>query len=141
MKWATSSITIFSFYLLFVFTSLIALGGLIHLADAAFDREAVKKWVLDASPSLLQFVINLKYYVLLPILGIFAGYIFPLSSAICRAAANGKRIFSAAAPHGSPDTFISALEKVAIINGIPRDKPGWLWSWQHGTIGQACRVS
>jgi Zn-dependent protease with chaperone function len=31
-------------------------------------------------------------------------------------------------------TFISALDKVAVLNGISRDKPGWLRSWQHSTI-------
>src|SRR5262249_30073870 len=33
-------------------------------------------------------------------------------------------------------TFISALEKVAYLNGISRDKPGWLQSWQHSTIAR-----
>ena len=34
----------------------------------------------------------------------------------------------------SSEVFISALEKVAILNGIPREKPGWLSSWRHPTI-------
>ena len=33
-------------------------------------------------------------------------------------------------------TFISALEKVASVNGISRDRPGWLQSWQHSTIAR-----
>lgn len=33
-------------------------------------------------------------------------------------------------------TFIHALEKVAFVNGISRDKPGFLQSWQHSTIGR-----
>lgn len=33
-------------------------------------------------------------------------------------------------------TFISALEKVALLNGISRDRPGWLQSWQHSTIAR-----
>ena len=37
----------------------------------------------------------------------------------------------------STDVFINALEKVAAINGIPRDRAGnWLLSWQHPTIAQ-----
>jgi Zn-dependent protease with chaperone function len=36
-------------------------------------------------------------------------------------------------------TFIEALEKVARLNGMSRDRPGWLQSWQHSTI--ACRVA
>jgi STE24 endopeptidase len=33
-------------------------------------------------------------------------------------------------------TFIDALEKVALLNGIHRDRPGWLQSWQHSTIAR-----
>jgi Zn-dependent protease with chaperone function len=33
-------------------------------------------------------------------------------------------------------TFIDALEKVAHLNGISRDRPGWLQSWQHSTIAR-----
>jgi STE24 endopeptidase len=33
-------------------------------------------------------------------------------------------------------TFIRALEKVALINGISRDRPGFLQSWQHSTIAR-----
>lgn len=33
-------------------------------------------------------------------------------------------------------TFIQALEKVAFLNGISRDKPGFLQSWQHSTIAK-----
>lgn len=33
-------------------------------------------------------------------------------------------------------TFIESLEKVARLNGISRDRPGWLQSWQHSTIAR-----
>jgi Zn-dependent protease with chaperone function len=33
-------------------------------------------------------------------------------------------------------TFIHALEKVADVNGISRDRPGFLQSWQHSTIAR-----
>ena len=33
-------------------------------------------------------------------------------------------------------TFIYALEKVASVNGMSRDRPGFLQSWQHGSIAQ-----
>jgi hypothetical protein len=33
-------------------------------------------------------------------------------------------------------TFIQALEKVADSNGMSRDRPGWLRSWQHSTIAR-----
>jgi Zn-dependent protease with chaperone function len=34
------------------------------------------------------------------------------------------------------NTFIQALEKVADSNGMSRDRPGWLQSWQHSTIAR-----
>ena len=33
-------------------------------------------------------------------------------------------------------TFMDALEKVGQLNGISRDRPGWLQSWQHSTIAR-----
>jgi STE24 endopeptidase len=33
-------------------------------------------------------------------------------------------------------TFIQALEKVAFLNGINREKPGFLQSWQHSTVAR-----
>lgn len=33
-------------------------------------------------------------------------------------------------------TFIAALERVALLNGISRDKPGFFQSWQHSTIAR-----
>src|SRR5262249_43780988 len=33
-------------------------------------------------------------------------------------------------------TFIRALEKVALVNGISRERPGFLQSWQHSTIAR-----
>jgi STE24 endopeptidase len=36
-------------------------------------------------------------------------------------------------------TFIGALEKVALLNGISRERPGWLSSWQHSTIAKRVR--
>ena len=32
--------------------------------------------------------------------------------------------------------FVSALEKVADLNGIPRHRHNWLASWQHPSIAQ-----
>jgi len=36
----------------------------------------------------------------------------------------------------SCEVFIHALEQVAYLNGIDRDNPGWLSSWQHSTIAR-----
>jgi Zn-dependent protease with chaperone function len=34
------------------------------------------------------------------------------------------------------ETFVRALEKVALVNGISRRRPGFLQSWQHGSIAR-----
>jgi Zn-dependent protease with chaperone function len=36
-------------------------------------------------------------------------------------------------------TFIRALDKVALVNGIDRERPGFLQSWQHSTIARRVR--
>lgn len=33
-------------------------------------------------------------------------------------------------------TFCTALERVAVVNGMHRSKPGWFSSWQHATIAE-----
>ncbi len=56
----------------------------------------------------------------------------------CRDHADGREVASGAGslcPTGIR-TFIQALEKVADVNGISRDRPGFLQSWQHSTIGR-----
>ena len=92
--------------------------------------------------------------------GAAAGRTSSWCSASCRGAASGRRTCSAAgrcraapglprarrgdgaAPSGRgpvpdrhPDVH-PALEKVALVNGISRDRPGFLQSWQHSTIAR-----
>jgi STE24 endopeptidase len=98
----------------------------------------------------------------LPLLAVLGGYIFAVFGFLSRRCERQADIFGCRAVScGRPDcagheegvclqpagrglcptgilTFIAALEKVAFLNGISRDRPGWLQSWQHSTI--ACRV-
>jgi STE24 endopeptidase len=69
--------------------------------------------------------------VLLAMVSAYVFVVFGFLSRRCERQADlyGCRAVSAAA-------FISALEKVADLNGIPRHKVGWLVSWQHPTIAQ-----
>jgi STE24 endopeptidase len=43
-------------------------------------------------------------------------------------------LFGAAAT--SSDAFIGALERVALVNGIPREQGGWFRSWRHPSIAE-----
>jgi Zn-dependent protease with chaperone function len=99
-----------------------------------------------------------EHLTLLPFVGLLGAYmvvVFGFLSRRCERQADlyGCRTVSCACPECTghePDqpmaagarglcatgirTFISALEKVAWLNGISRDRPGWLQSWQHSTI-------
>jgi Zn-dependent protease with chaperone function len=111
----------------------------------------------------LNSLVNLalrKDLVLLPLFGLVGAYIFVVFGFLSRrcerqADVYGCRAVSCARKdccgHGEavdllPEAgslcptgiriFISALEKVARLNGISREKPGWLQSWQHSTIAR-----
>jgi Zn-dependent protease with chaperone function len=95
--------------------------------------------------------------VLLTIMGSYIFVVFGFLSRRCKRQADifGCRAVSCNQPHCSghdpslplPDagkglcqtgirTFIQALEKVGTSNGINRNRPGWLQSWQHSTIAR-----
>ncbi len=123
-----------SFYILFLLTSLIALAGLIYLGDELLKRPDINDWLVVETPFLYQFLDNLRFFALLPALMLFAIYMVMVFGYLSRRCERQADIFGCHST--SPEAFINALERVAVLNGIPRDKPGWLWSWQHGTIGQ-----
>src|SRR5207249_1742290 len=68
-------------------------------------------------------------------LGLLAAYTFLCFGFISRRCERQADLFGSRTV--STDVFISALEKVAYLNGISRDRAGnWLLSWQHPTIAQ-----
>jgi Zn-dependent protease with chaperone function len=100
-----------------------------------------------------------KDLIVLPLYGLIGAYIFIVFGFLsrrcerqadlygCRSVSCGREDCYGHAPDALPPggsrlcstgirTFISALEKVAILNGISRDRPGWLQSWQHSTIAR-----
>jgi Zn-dependent protease with chaperone function len=101
-----------------------------------------------------------QYLAAVPMVGVLLGYIFVVFGFLsrrcerqadvfgCRAVSchravcNGHDADVEPAPRGQGlcvtgiNTFIRALEKVALVNGISRDRPGFLQSWQHSTIGR-----
>jgi Zn-dependent protease with chaperone function len=128
------------FYLGFLFTSLGLLAGVWDLGALVFG-------------GLTAFRMEAGAPLLVGTLGLYVFLVFGFLSRRCERQADlyGCRAISC----GRPDckghdetvlvpgvglcptgiqTFISALEKVASLNGISRRKPGWLQSWQHGTI-------
>jgi len=151
-----------AFYLLFFFMSLAALTGMWTAASdailgpepavaaAAVNSAATWNWRdWEAVPALV-------------LAGVYIFVAFGFVSRRCERQADlyGCRVVSCGRPdcdghpvsrqHERPEyaddyprrdpcptgirTFVSALEKVAVINGISRDRPGWLHAWLHGSI-------
>jgi Zn-dependent protease with chaperone function len=152
------------YYLGFLLVSVIVLGSLVKAADgylsARFPPDAVATpaW-LDALHDALQ-LDNHGYLALLPMVGILLSYIFIVFGFLsrrcerqadiygCRAVSCGRRDCAGhdpevALPAGGRGLcptgiriFMRALDKVALVNGISRDRPGFLQSWQHSTIAR-----
>ena len=123
------------FYLAFFLTSFILLGFYWEIIKEWLKPEilATVKWipVLDASvdASTLTTISPFGKLVLL------AGYTLLVFGFLSRRCERQADLYGASTV--STEAFINALEKVAAINGIPRNRAGnWLLSWQHPTIAQ-----
>jgi STE24 endopeptidase len=114
-----------TFYMLFLLTSLVALGLV------WFGVFSLGHWLLPDSRSWTEFI---QLHSVLPQLLLFAVYMVVVFGFVSRRCERQADLFGCRTV--STETFIDALEKVAALNGIPRERPGWLSSWQHGTIAQ-----
>lgn len=114
-------------------------------------------WASVTVPALSHLDTSLQALPLVGVLGAYLFLVFGFLSRRCERQADvygcravscadpacaGHDDFTPLAPHGKGlcptgiRTFIGALEKVARLNGISRDRPGWLQSWQHSTIAR-----
>jgi len=112
------------FYMLFLILSLVILGTGYELAT---------QWVLPTlktSGSFLADVVDHREWYL----GLVAVYMFVCFGYLSRRCERQADLFGCHVAGFPP--FIRALEKVADINGIPRQRPGWFAAWQHGTIAE-----
>jgi Zn-dependent protease with chaperone function len=113
-----------------------------------------------ALPGLRRWLEAHRQLEIVPFLGLFGGYFFLVFGFLSRRCERQADIYGckavscpradcrehatsaecAAAGQGlcptGIRTFIEALEKVARLNGISRDRPGWFQSWQHSTIAR-----
>src|SRR5262249_42357215 len=116
-------------------------------------------WEWASLKSLVNLTLR-KDLVLLPLFGLVGAYIFVVFGFLSRRCERQADIYGCRAVscarsdcHGHDAkvdilpagrglcptgirTFINALEKVASLNGISRERPGWLQSWQHSTIAR-----
>jgi STE24 endopeptidase len=126
------------FYMMFLFGSLLSLGYLWQLFETFLQSdyvlELVRDWLPALEPWLEKDTLELVS-VFSSLLGV-ALYLFIVFGYLSRYCETQADIFGSRT--SSNEVFISALEKVAFLNGIPREKPGWLSSWRHPSI--AARV-
>ena len=136
------------YYFGFLTASVIVLGWL--WAASPF-REDLVRW-MGASDH--------NYVADVPLAGVLLGYIFVVFGFLSRRCERQADVFgcrTVSCPHldcrghdgdleltqrglglcaTGINTFIRALEKVALVNGISRNRPGFLQSWQHSTIAR-----
>lgn len=116
-----------SFYMVFILTSLFLLSGLWSVSEEWFKTVDAPAWLADVVPAGAWHVVSV--WLILLVVALYMLIVFGWLSRRCERQADifGCKTATAAA-------FISALEKVADLNGISRDRPGFLAWWQHSTI-------
>jgi Zn-dependent protease with chaperone function len=150
------------YYLGFLLASVAVLAGLFKAAgafvSAHFAPESGPAWLASVVEAL--HLDEHDYLALLPLVAVLLSYIFVVFGFLSRRCERQADIFGcravscvqAACPGHDLDvalaargrglcptgirTFIRALDKVALVNGISRDRPGFLQSWQHSTIAR-----
>jgi Zn-dependent protease with chaperone function len=111
------------FYFAFMMASLVLLVGV---------WTTVQKLASDHAPKVVAWFESYKAFGALPLLLLLGSYIFVVFGFLSRRCERQADMFGCRT--ASFEVFINALEKVALLNGISRDRPGWLSSWQHSTI-------
>jgi len=120
-------------HMLFYFGFLV--GSLIVLAGAWEGMsEVVNRHLGTRLTELNAFVQSSEFPGLLPMVALLATYVFVVFGFLSRRCERQADIYGCRTV--SPQVFIEALEKVALLNGLSRDRPGWLSSWQHSTIAR-----
>ena len=123
------------FYLIFFLTSFIMLSMAWNTLREFVKQDDIKAAILElpyVGEDIWELLRTLSSWGQLLLL---AGYTLLCFGFISRRCERQADLYGAKTV--STDAFISALEKVAAINGIPRHRSGnWLVSWQHPTIAQ-----
>ncbi len=146
------------YYLGFLLGSVFILGSLVQMADAYLRAGPSTGWAAAFVQALTEE--GHRYLAVLPLVAILLSYIFVVFGFLSRRCERQADVFGCRAVScgqadcfgHDPDTplaergrslcptgirtFIRALEKVALVNGISRDRPGFLQSWQHSTIAR-----
>jgi STE24 endopeptidase len=117
------------FYFGFLMASMVAVVGLWNVVDTA-----VQSLLGNYLPAVHEWLTSYEILKMLPLLGLLGVYIFVVFGFLSRRCERQADIFGCRTV--SVPVFVEALEKVARLNGISRERPGWLMSWQHSTIAR-----
>ncbi len=121
------------FYLVFLVASLLVLSALwdwlFRLLPAEFGDELLQ-WL----PWAEFWSANRELLIAVPMLLTMTVYLFVVFGLVSRRCEQQADLYASRAVAAPP--MINALEKVAWLNGMSRERPGWLASWRHGTIAQ-----
>ena len=120
------------FYTLFLLGSLVTLGVLWQACENLLKSTRMDQFLHEQAPFLRDW--SWELFAAFPPLvlgGLYLYLVFGFLSRFCERQAD---IFGCRTV--SSQVFISALEKVAVLNGIDREKPGWFSSWRHPTIAR-----
>jgi STE24 endopeptidase len=150
-------------YLVFLLVSMVGLGLVTTYYLLPLLAQAVlslAEWLPWVPPSLAARLASNGDLQLVPLVPLLLAYIFVVFGYLSRRCERQADVFGCRAvscldpacdghgaePRLSPrgrglcptgiGTFIRALEKVALVNGISPDRPGFLQSWQHSTIAK-----
>jgi Zn-dependent protease with chaperone function len=110
------------FYLGFFLASLVSLAAMYKAALSFCQHHIQILFALIQPADAIPFLLLFTVYIVV---------VFGFLSRRCERQAD---IFGSRAV--SCETFIAALEKVANLNGLHRERPGWFSSWQHSTIAR-----
>jgi Zn-dependent protease with chaperone function len=122
------------FYFGFLLASLVVVLVLWKAAEAVLTREPVNAFLEEHLGGLMEGLRAYKVLAAVPLLALLGAYLFVVFGFLSRRCERQADIFGCRTV--SCAVFIEALEKVARVNGISRERPGWLSSWQHSTIAR-----
>lgn len=121
-------------YFAFLMASLVAVVGVWNWAAEWYAGSWLEAWFAALMPETTRWLRDYEMLALLPMLGVVGVYIFVVFGFLSRRCERQADIYGCRTV--SVEAFVGALEKVGILNGISRDRPGILMSWQHSTIAR-----
>jgi STE24 endopeptidase len=122
------------FYFGFLLASLVVVAGLWEVLSEALSHSEFQVMLDQHLPDLSAWLDTYQMLSMLPLLALLGIYIFVVFGFLSRRCERQADIYGCHTV--SVPVFVEALEKVGRLNGISRDRPGWLLSWQHSTIAR-----